>query len=184
LGIHIGDKLLGTHPSQKKGHWEDIDFYELNMAILKAAGGNWQSPPTESRILSVEPRFRKRVGGLLQRKQQRKKFGWKDPRTCLTLPLYLPHLTSPRFILVYRETDSIVGSLLRRSGGTKQKWERLTRIYQESMEKYTMSYDILRVKFEYLVNTHLARTEVENINAFVEGNGRINQALGLIDFRI
>lgn len=182
LGVHIGDNLLGTHPSQPRGHYENVEFYELNMAILKAAGGNWQRPPAEKRILAQKQRFDARIRETIAR-NRRARWGFKDPRTCLTLPLYLPHLKEPRFILVYRETSSIVGSLLRRSGGTKEKWERLTRIYQESMEKYVMGHDILRVQFKHLVSRGLADGEVWLINKFINGNDKLNEAISLIDFR-
>lgn len=184
LGVNVGDKLLGAHPSQRHGHWEDVDFYELNMDILKSAGGNWSSPPPERRILEQGPKFNARIKNLVSQKSKRKKFSWKDPRTCLTIPLYLPHLTAPRFILVYRDTRGIVSSLLKRSGGTSEKWESVTRTYIESMEKYTEGYYVLRVQFERLVNRYLAEEEIAFIDGFVEGNGEIRKCLNLIDFRI
>lgn len=182
LGIHIGDRLLGTHPSQPRGHYENVEFYELNMDILRTAGGDWQNPPGEARINAVANRFRERIKGTIA-KNKKKKWGWKDPRTCLTLPLYLPYLQSPRFILVYRETDGIIGSLLRRSGGTKEKWERVTRTYQAAMEKHTSGFDTLRVQYEMIVNKKFARAEIGFINSFIGGNNKIDNALSLVDFR-
>jgi len=35
LGVNMGDDLLGTHPSQPHGHWEDKEFYQLNQRILQ-----------------------------------------------------------------------------------------------------------------------------------------------------
>lgn len=183
LGIHIGDRLLGTHPSQPKGHFEDIDFYELNMDILKVAGGNWMNPPSEQRILAQRT-FKERIAFLLLRKSRHKKFCWKDPRTCLTIPLYLPHLKNPRFVLVYRDVDKICSSLVRRSGGNVQKWEKLTARYQESMERHTQDRVKINIQFESLINRQLARKEVERLNKFIGGNGNIKGALNLIDFRL
>jgi hypothetical protein len=182
LGVNIGKHLLGAHPSQPKGHFEDVDFYRLNMDILKAAGGSWDNPPTESRILDAGKQFEKRIKGLVQ--SRKGLWGWKDPRTCLTLPLYLPYLENPRFVLVYRKTSGIVGSLLRRSGGTKEKWERLIRIYLSSMEHATMQYAAMNILFERLITRKMAMQEIVLLNNFIGGNGNLKGALELIDFRL
>jgi hypothetical protein len=184
LGVHIGDNLLGTHPSQKKGHFEDIEFYELNMAILKSAGGNWANPPARQKILSVQSRFEKRISWLIDQKSRRDKWGWKDPRTCLTIPLYLPYLRNPHFILVYRDMDMICSSLARRSGKNRDRWKSIVETYQKSMEQSTVGYPIFRLQFESLVNRYLVKKELEYINSFVGGNGQIESATNLIDFRI
>lgn len=182
LGVNIGETLLGPHPSQPRGHFEDVDFYRLNMDILRAAGGDWANPPTETRILESGKQFSKRIQNLVSSKDK-ELWGWKDPRTCLTLPLYLPYLKQPKFILVYRNTSNIVNSLLKRSGGTKEKWEQLTRIYVESMQKYTVGYPCMNIQFEWLVTQHVARGEILMLDAFIGGNNRIQDALELIQFR-
>lgn len=182
LGVHIGDNLLAPSSSNKKGHFENVNFYRLNMDILRSAGGNWANPPSYGRIMATKQQFAGRIVRTIS--QARKPlWGWKCPRSCLTIPLYLPHLRDVKFVLVYRETKDVVRSLLHRSGGTKEKWERLTKIYQESMEKYSENYPVLRVQFEDVVNKNTAQAEVEYLNAFVGGNGNTKGATRRIDFR-
>lgn len=183
LGVHIGDELLGKHPSQKKGHWENVLFYRLNMDILRSAGGKWDNPPSYGKIRAVKPQFEGRIINTI-RKSRKKLWGWKCPRTCLTIPLYFPHLRDVKFVLVYRETKSIISSLLKRSGGTKEKWGRVTKIYRDCMEKYSETYPVLRVNFEDLVTKNKAETEVAFLNSFVGGNCEIGKAMGRIDFRL
>ena len=184
LGVHIGDELLGAHPSQPYGHWENVHFYRLNMDILKAAGGSWVNPPSDGAIKAVKPQFK---GRMLRTIQAAKKdlWGWKDPRTCLTIPLYLPHLEDPRFVLVYRETGAIVNSLLKRSGGRdRAKWLRLTQVYQRTMENESAGYPVLRIGYGLLTNRYLARVEIKALDRFVDGNGDIERAVENIHFRL
>ena len=44
--IVMGERLLGKSESNKYGHWEDVDFVELNESILHSAGGTWDNPPS------------------------------------------------------------------------------------------------------------------------------------------
>lgn len=182
LGVDIGQKLLGAHPSQPKGHFEDVDFYRLNMDILKAAGGHWARPPTKEKILDAGRQFDGKIKHLIARKNKGL-WGWKDPRTCLTIPLYLPYLERPKFVLVYRKTDEIAQSLLRRSGGTIEQWKALTARYNNEMQEHTAGYACINVQFEYLLNTQTAKSEVVMLNNFIGGNGNIEGAIGRIDFR-
>jgi hypothetical protein len=183
LGVHIGDELLGTHPSQPYGHWENVHFYRLNMEILKAAGGNWVNPPSVGAIQAVKPQFKGRILKTIQG-AKKKLWGWKDPRTCLTIPLYLPHLEDPRFVLVYRETAAIVESLMRRSGskGDGERWRKLAKTYQDSMERWSADYAHQRIDYERLVNPSWARDEVTKLCLFVGGNGEIERALKNIHY--
>jgi len=182
LGVYIGDELLLAHPSQPYGHFEDVDFYELNMDILREAGGSWRNPPTERRILAQSEKFSERIIATIE-KHRKKLWGWKDPRTCLTIPLYLPYLKDPRFILVYRDPIAIAASLSKRSGTPPDGWVNLIKVYQRAMEIYAIGYPVIRVNYDVLMCEDRAEREVEYLNSFIGGNGDIEIALGNIHFR-
>lgn len=184
LGVHIGDNLLGASPSNPSGHFENMDFYRLNMDILRAAGGNWQNIPSYGNIMATRNQFAGRICRTVAQ-NKRALWGWKEPRTTILLPLYLPHLEDPKFVLVYRKTRGIVKSLQKRSGSKEvEKWERLTKIYQDSMEKWSTGYPTIKVDYEALINRFLARVEVNRLNTFVGGNCNIERALGNIHFEV
>ncbi|KSW10770.1 hypothetical protein CF15_08305 [Pyrodictium occultum] len=117
LGVNMGERLLGAHWSNPLGHFEDLDFVELNEEILRAAGGSWDNPPAREAILAVAPRFYDRIRPLAEEERRRHEvWGWKDPRTSLTVELYLPHLENPYFIVCHRDWEAIARSLKRRDG--------------------------------------------------------------------
>jgi len=122
LGVHIGDRLLGANAWNPYGHWEDLDFLELNVEMLKAAGGDWANPPSTLRIRATAEWFGPEVRALVdwKRKQGRPAWGWKDPRTCLTAWAYHGYLRAEdevRYVHVVRRQEDIVDSLMRRQVG-------------------------------------------------------------------
>ena len=115
LGVHMGNVLVGPNQWNRYGHWEDQDFMTLNDAILKAAGGEWAQPPPAEVIAAMGPKFERVIAQLVALRDQRPVWGWKDPRTCLTIGLYHPHLEDPRYIRVMRNEKDIVRSLRKRA---------------------------------------------------------------------
>jgi len=143
LGVHMGDQLLGANRFNPYGHWEDLDFLDLNVEILKAADGDWAHPPSEVRIRSVGDWFRPEIYQLLAWKQAQKRarWGWKDPRTALTAELYHPYLNDGylknmgvRYVHVVRKQPAVVDSLMRRADEAKcmvEEWIEQGRVTEE-----------------------------------------------------
>jgi len=115
---HIIDMGSGYRPvsDQPNGNWEDLDFYYMNEKILKEAGGTWYNPPHPSRILSVGEELKQEIKNLVEYKNDRGiLWGWKDPRTVLTIDLYLPYLINPHYICNFREPLQVAESLFKRN---------------------------------------------------------------------
>jgi len=99
--VHMGSELLLGQSDNPKGHYENKAFLNLNIDILRAAGGSWQRPPAREEILKLEDQFRSRVRGTVSAERLKAKnrgffsWGFKDPRTVLTLDLKKPNLKSP-----------------------------------------------------------------------------------------
>lgn len=130
----MGEQLLGGSPSNPHGHFEDLDFLKLDIAILSAAGGAWNEPPSEARILEQAGPFSARIGELVSaRNRAHTIWGWKDPRTTLTVPLFRPHLRSPIYIACFRDPGEIADSLARRDGMRRERALRLARGYQRRL---------------------------------------------------
>lgn len=115
---------------QPAGNWENMEFVMLNEAILSAAGGTWHQPPTREAILNVSPKLKKACRVLVEKFNAKGQlWGWKDPRTCLTIELYEPYLIKPHYIAPFRNPSEVAYSLQKRNGFTIDKGKRLARIY-------------------------------------------------------
>lgn len=118
-GVSMGEDeaalALGTE-EQPNGYWEDIEFKTLNRQILYAAGGRWFNVPPAHVLMEVGFQFLLPMLQLvLQRQEGHKHWGFKDPRTALTLPLWqrvLPENT--RYVRVVRPVADNVRTLVRR----------------------------------------------------------------------
>jgi hypothetical protein len=120
LGVALGpdEHLMGSGPENPRGYWESEALTKLNVEILATLGGTWSDPPDfppgweDSPALASLRRAARRVveedfGGFGL-------WGWKDPRTCLTLPFWQKLLPPMRFVLCVRNPMDVVESLARR----------------------------------------------------------------------
>lgn len=118
LGVFMGEDLvIGNMPEQPTGYYEDREFVALNERVLTMAGGGWANIPPQDAINSVADKFTEEIADLVERRSAQKVWGWKDPRTCLTLPLYLRFLSNPYIVIVQRNYEAIKASLTLREKG-------------------------------------------------------------------
>ena len=122
LGIELGavERLTAPAPDNPRGYWEHAALTRLNDEILTALGGSWDEPPPPPADWDADPRLtslRQAARALIDRE-----FGdtacwaWKDPRNCLTLPFWRPHLPPLRHVLCLRNPVDVARSLERRNG--------------------------------------------------------------------
>jgi hypothetical protein len=143
LGVNMGEKFRDNRIiSNPLGFYEDVDFLNLNNEILKEAGGSWENPPEPKQILSQKSKFEGNIEKLLNEKQQL--WGWKDPRTCLTIRLFLPYLHNVYFIVCHREPEAVANSLFKRSGMGHDKSIKLYTIYEKEIENFFKDYPNLK----------------------------------------
>lgn len=94
LGVDLGpqDRMLAPSEVNPKGYWEQREAVELNGEILAALGGDWWCPPPLPagwELAEDMAGLRSRVGDLVERYFGRsERWGFKDPRTTLTLPIW------------------------------------------------------------------------------------------------
>lgn len=119
--VYVGDTLMPPNGGNPNGYWEDVDFVRMNNNLLGLAGGSWKEPPSEDSIISLKEKYGSMIKRLIEKKEKRVKdiffreneriWGWKDPRTVLTIRLYLPYLTNPHFIFCIRNPLDVAKSL-------------------------------------------------------------------------
>ncbi len=140
--VHMGDDLLLNLHDNPEGHYEDKKFLFLNREILQAAGGWWDNPPSRQNILKAGLRFEGRIKKTIQeavssaRTRGCTSWGFKDPRTALTIDLYVPYLPNPQFIVCYRSPVDVAKSLQKRNGFPIQKGLELTTLYNNRINKF------------------------------------------------
>jgi hypothetical protein len=127
-GVNMGENLLPADAGNPEGYYENVEFMNLNQRILSAAGGSWKNVPDREDILSVEDQFTDAIQRLVT-KHQDDLWGFKDPRTTLTIELFLPYLENPHFITCFREPEEVGKSLKRRDGMDVERGKELADTY-------------------------------------------------------
>lgn len=122
-GIDMGDMMMSVY--------EDKDFLRLNQTLLSDINGCWNRPPKAVDIPISEKRSRSVIKSLIANKKSQM-WGWKDPRTSLTLPAYLPHLSGDVYLFCcFRKPSKVAMSLHKRDNMNLDKARDLAMEYNE-----------------------------------------------------
>ena len=135
MGAYFGPEGVSTGANQEnpKGFWERKDVRALNDMILHSAQAEWHRINDFS--LDKVPQntladFDKKASRLLLELDAHRPWFLKEPRFCLTFPLWRKHLEVPICIHVYRSPIQIAQSLRTRNGFSLQfglaLWEKYT----------------------------------------------------------
>jgi hypothetical protein len=134
-GLQLGDDadLMPPADENPEGFYEHVGFVRLNDEVLNAAGAGWDCPPAsgfdwDSPVLDP---FRERARALAAPLAETPPWGWKDPRTSLTLPFWRSALGPLRTVVVIRNPLEVVTSLHRRNGFSIALSLTLWRLYAE-----------------------------------------------------
>lgn len=128
-GLHVGTNLLMHAKDNPKGHYEEKRFLNLNNQLLIRNGGFWHSPPASIAYQGL----RKPMIEFLGREEWQREFvGWKDPRICLTFPLWHELIQPEKIKIVYiqRPLEEVAQSLVKRNRFTYRKALELGRFYR------------------------------------------------------
>jgi len=134
LGVPAGPptELMEAAPSNTSGHWEVTRLSDLDDALLADVGARWSGPPPRPVELDAVAAGRPAEAKALWREV----FGegpavWKDPRACLTLPVWRQVLPAPVAVVVLRDPVEVARSLAARNGFSLDYglalWERYLR---------------------------------------------------------
>jgi len=101
LGVYLGreEGLVPGSDHNRKGYWEHENIISINNALLdrlgidySRAGANWTGEPVFPAGWEMDPGLRdlsKLASELIQAEfSGHPVWGWKDPRTCFTLPFW------------------------------------------------------------------------------------------------
>lgn len=134
-GVFMGKELLGPGKGNEYGHFEDIGLLRLNDKILKAAGGSWDNPPRELEIYEAGYEIRDQIKEAIK-KRECDLWGWKDPRTILTIRCYQPYLKNPIYVSCFRDPTEVAESLNKRDAMPIEKGLSLAHEYNRRLIKF------------------------------------------------
>jgi O-antigen biosynthesis protein len=170
LGVSLGaeDDLLAPKPDNPTGYWEYRPILELNDEILARLGGSFHQPPplTPGWEMKAElADLRRRARDLVACTFAAGNWGWKDPRTCLTLPFWKQILAPVQYVICMRSPAEVAASLETRDGSSVEKCIRLWHIYTAAAIEQTTGHPRHFIFYEDVVNS--ARNEVARLARFL-----------------
>jgi hypothetical protein len=122
LGLPMAgaDEPWPTDRHNPRGYFESVSTVQANDLILQALGGTWRRPPSTCcpAVGPVAEAFAEPMARLARRllPDGTQLAVWKDPRFCLTLPLWRRIVEAPCAVLVVRHPLEVARSLAAREG--------------------------------------------------------------------
>ncbi len=181
-GLYLGD-VNERAPYNRNGNRENRAIMDLNDAVLSANDGSWDRL-ADTVVWNVEHRARR--DELIRTYPTNRTWGFKDPRTLLTLEGWLEGLPSARFVGTYRHPMAVAMSLCTRNGFSIPQSLSLWMNYNRLLLKYQRQFDFGLVCFdlppgEYHENlvrvaARLDLTEPKRGFSFFKSKFRKNQA--------
>jgi GT2 family glycosyltransferase len=124
MGLYLGaeDSMMLPQSDNSVGFWERQDVADINDLVLSRYGASWDNvyplvdscrPPEENIDVSTEAGSIKEI---IHRIDSHRPWCIKDPRIAITHDLWLPELSMPYLVYVYRNPLEIAQSLHRREG--------------------------------------------------------------------
>ncbi|MGC9527242.1 MAG: sulfotransferase, partial [Limnospira sp.] len=155
-GLHIGRRLMPSTEFNPKGYFENLDFFEFHLDVLRSQGVNidgW----TLQETIEVPDELLEKANQIVEQNSVSQIWGWKEPRTTLLLKFWADLLPESKFLLIYRSPWEVIDSLYRRGD----------EIFQEQPDlavKYWLFYNQKVLEF---YNQHTDRCVLANLQTIV-----------------
>ena len=117
IGVHLGplEDLRDDTAGDPHGYWEHRGLKAVSEDLLHRLGADWHRPPTllngwtDARSLDDLRAHARRV--IAAHARGHALWGWKDPRTSITLPFWKPLLPDVRYVVCLRHPIEAARSL-------------------------------------------------------------------------
>lgn len=190
LGVNMGTTFRKPDRHNDMGYFEDLDWRNLNKALINDAGGRWFNPPNVEDVDNVLDLSR--VEALVNARSGL--WGFKDPRTTFTIHALEPYLPNLHIVRVSRNPLDIIRSLATRAAimgyhRSDVHWYTIIRRYEERIQMYLHDFrePILSIGYEKLLYRDSAQKCMERLAEFCgldwKDDGLLDYAMELIRFR-
>lgn len=183
LGLWIGTEqnLIGANEDNPRGHFELVAGVDFDNEVLRQAGGTWDDPPAIESVDELATTIRPAVNEWFD---GRALVAFKDPRLCLTLPVWMPALASfeVRVVHVMRDPYAVARSLVARNEAMDVPASRFAKgemvasdalmlcsEYNRRACLYVERFAVPRLVVQYDELVDAPATLIPRIAAFVEG---------------
>lgn len=168
-GLYLGE-VNTVAPHNLKGNRESQVIMMLQDDLLRTNGGAWDSPPAQV-VWDAEHRARRDV--IIATYPTDRIWGFKDPRTLLTLAGWLEVLDSVRLIGTYRHPLAVAASLQSRNGIAIEKSFALWTTYNTLLLHYQRQFGFPLLCFDWTPERYHRRlleiTPALNLTAPIAG---------------
>lgn len=118
-GVYLGEEkdLIPAAEDNPEGFWENVKFQEINQELLITFGGEWDYIPSLEAGWQLTPQvldIHDRARSLVEEFSEQAVWGWKDPRTSLTLPFWKTLVPDLKVVICLRNPYEVYRSLARR----------------------------------------------------------------------
>lgn len=112
-GVHMGSDLISSRDSHPHDFYEHRPIVALHKDILDSLGVDTSlGVPSRRRVLDAFDKRSDRADSIIEH-EQNNLWGFKDPRTSLTLEGWVPRVENPHIISIFREPLRVAESLER-----------------------------------------------------------------------
>ena len=146
-------------PENLKGFYENFMFRKLNDMLLRTRRYNVKSFRHDISEIQYLPnkRVKSRMSFVITVYNKKyKTWGFKDPRTCLTIKVWLKVINDPgnvKIINIVRDVNEIAVSMIKRGDqGGLRKFKKLAIAYQSNFEKGVKNHKFLKIDFKDLIS--------------------------------
>ncbi len=126
LGVSLGEpeKMMPASPENPEGYWEHLEIYRFQKRLMAQLQRNWDTleplPSGWHQAESLRP-FKNELSGIIADNFSRHAlWAWKEPQTCLLLPLWREALETAKTelscLFVVRSPVDVANSVMRRDG--------------------------------------------------------------------
>ncbi len=162
--LHLNGIAMGSEktfkpkplPQNPKGFYENYDFRKINDQILKQVGYKVKSFDTDIPFVHASDRTVTKMGKLTEKQVfENTDWGWKDPRTCLTLSEWLTLfeekglLEETKVVFTTRSASAVAESLRKRNELHIDNGLMLWRLYHERALEALEQFPVPRFHFSY-----------------------------------
>jgi len=131
-GLFLGE-TTPPRPPNTRGHLEKAEIWRMQDEILKANGGAWYSPP---RTVEWRPEHLARAREIIAEHAAHPIWGFKDPRTLLTLEGWRGLIPDLQPVAIFRHPLRVAHSLQSRNGLRIERGFELWQAYNERLLRF------------------------------------------------
>jgi hypothetical protein len=167
-GFFAGEENELIRPDlwNRDGYFERWPVVKANEFILNRCGGTWDAPPNEEEIRNIA--MDSRIESLLAPYAGYPRAFIKDPRLCITLPVWERVMPGhARIVTVTRDPEAVAASLMKRDRFSREKALGLWHTYTERAASNSRKYPSCSLRYEDLF-TEKRRPVMERLSDFLD----------------